>query len=82
MATTIRKDVWTTYSTTGYTHDVANDQRSAGGVHHHEIRHRGGVWQTRIRQSNGRFTTFSPVVEVDAEDGEKLFAKAKQEWSK
>lgn len=71
-----RKDIWTTYYTGGYTHDVANDQRSAGGVHHYEVRYRHGRWQRRILQSNGRHHAYGPVEDIDATTGEALFAQA------
>lgn len=70
---------WNTYAIQGYTYDVANDQRSAGGVHLHQVRQtRNGYWQTRIEQSNGRFSGFGPVRPVDAARGEALYATAGQ----
>lgn len=71
-----RRDVWTVYATTGYTHDVANDQRSAGGVHHHEVRRTKRGWQTRVCQSNGRHTSYGPVRDIDDAEGEAAWAKA------
>lgn len=76
---TIRKETWNTYRTTGYTYSVANDQASAGGVHHHQVRcTRSGYWQTRICQSNGKHQSYSAVTPISAVDGEALFATAKQ----
>lgn len=75
----IRKSNWTTYATTGYTHDVANDQASAGGVHHHQVRKTKGGWQYRVCQSNGRHQSYGPVESMSDEDGEAKFAEAKAE---
>ena len=76
MTTKIRRDVWNIYRTTGYTHDVAQDQRSAGGVHHHEVRRTKTGWQTRICQSNGRHTAYGPTKPVSDEEGERSFTLA------
>lgn len=76
----IRKDTWRTYATRGYTYDVANDQASAGGVHLYQVRRaKGGFWQTRICQSNGRHQSFGPVSAVSEAEGEALFEQARQE---
>ncbi len=75
----IRKSKWTTYATTGYTHDVANDQASAGGVHLHQVRKGKHGWQQRICQSNGRHQAYGPVESIDDADGEVLFATAQDE---
>lgn len=76
--TTLRKSTWNTYATTGYTFNAANDQASAGGVHHHQVRCHNGGWQTRIRQSNGRHTAYGPVAAISDSDGEAYFATAQQ----
>ncbi len=74
----MRKSTWNTYKTRGYTHDVANDQASAGGVHHHQVRKTASGWQVRIVQSNGRHVAYGPVSPVSDEDGEAYFATAAQ----
>jgi hypothetical protein len=74
----IRKNNWNTYATRGYTYDAANDQASAGGVHHHQVRLGKAGWQTRICQSNGRHQAYGPVSAISDEDGEANFATAKQ----
>ena len=74
-----RKTTWTTYATTGYTHDVANDQASAGGVHHPQVRQTKAGWQARICQSNGRHQSYGPVTPISDEDGAAHFASAEQE---
>ena len=75
----IRKSTWTTYATTGYTHDVANDQASAGGVHHHQVRKTKYGWQERICQSNGRHESYGEVSPISDEEGEAHYATAEQE---
>lgn len=75
----IRKSTWTTYATTGYSYDVANDQASAGGVHHHQVRKCRAGWQHRVCQSNGRHTAHGPVSPISDEEGEAHYASAKQE---
>ena len=75
---TIRKATWNTYRTSGYTHDVANDQASAGGVHHHQVRKAKSGWQTRICQSNGRHQAYGEVNAISDEDGEAKFEMAKK----
>lgn len=76
--TTIRKSNWNTYATRGYTHDVANDQASAGGVHHHQVRLGKRGWQHRICQSNGRYQSYGPVSVITDAEGEAHFATAEQ----
>lgn len=76
----MRKSTWNTYRTTGYTHDVANDQRSAGGVHHHQVRLApSGAWQYRILQTNGRHRSIGVASVIDAAIGEANFAMAEAE---
>jgi len=74
----IRKSSWNTHRTAGYTYDVANDQASAGGVHHHQVRLLKAGWQQRIRQSNGRHESYGKVSAISASDGEARFATAQQ----
>jgi hypothetical protein len=74
----IRKNVWNTYQTTGYTHDVANDQSSAGGVHLYQVRLHRGAWQTRVKQSNGSHVAYGPTHDVDIADGLDCFERAKR----
>lgn len=70
---------WTTYAVRGYTHDVANDQRSAGGVHLHQVRRtRKGYWQRRILQSNGSWSAAGQVTPITPAEGEALWATAEQ----
>lgn len=70
---------WNTYYRGGYTHDVANDQRSAGGVHLHQVRKGKGRWQKRICQSNGRFDAYSKVEPLTDAEGEERFARAQED---
>lgn len=73
----MKKTTWNTYSIVGFSHDVANDQASAGGVHLHQVRrHAHGGWQHRICQSNGRHQAYGPVESISVEDGEAKFATA------
>lgn len=72
----IRKTTWNTYRMTGYSHDVANDQRSAGGCHFHQVRKTRDGWQRRIRQSNGSHSAYGPVESIDDETGTANFATA------
>lgn len=73
----MKKTTWNTYRTLGYTYDVAQDQRSAGGVHHHQIRKTPGGWQHRIKQTNGRFVSYGAVTHINNEEGEAAYATAK-----
>ena len=75
--TTIRKSTWNTYGMNGYTYDCANDQRSAGGVHLHQVRLGKHGWQHRICQSNGWHKAYSPVTPIDDAQGEARFEQAK-----
>ena len=79
VTTKLRKTTWNTYYVGGYTHDVANDQSSAGGVHLYQVRKTKSGWQQRIEQSNGRHSAFSPVIPIDEQDGEAKFATAQQQ---
>lgn len=74
----IDKRRWNTYRTLGYTYDVANDQRSAGGVHLHQVRWAADGWQHRIEQSNGGHSAYSRVTPMDPADGAAAFATAQQ----
>lgn len=74
---TIRATTWNTYRVTGYTHDVANDQASAGGVHLHQVRKSNSGWQYRVCQSNGSHRAYGPVDVISDEDGEAKFEMAK-----
>jgi len=78
MATTIRKTTWNTFRTSCYTHDVANDQASAGGVHLRQVRWNGHQWQMRVCQSNGCYRSYSEVWAVTDAEGEAAFATAQQ----
>jgi len=75
----MRKTQWNTYATYGYTHDVANDVPSQGGVHLHQIRKTQTGWQKRICQSNGKHKAYSPVTLIDEAAGEARYAAAAQQ---
>lgn len=74
----MRRDVWTTYRTTGYTHQVGTDPRATGGVHFHQVRKTSTGWQKRIIESNGRYESTSPIQQLDAAEGERYFALARR----
>ena len=71
------KTTWNTYATRGYTYDVANDQRSAGGVHLHQVRQTRAGWQKRIKQINGAHASFGPVSPMSDTEGAVAYATAK-----
>lgn len=74
----LNKIKWNSYYVGGYTHDVANDQSSAGGVHLHQIRKTVKGWQRRICQSNGKHQAYSTIENIsDAEGLEKFNQIAK-----
>lgn len=75
----MQKTTWNTYATRCYTYDVANDQRSAGGVHLHQVRKTKSGWQKRILQSNGRFEAAGEVEPISEAEGEAKFATAQQD---
>ena len=72
----MRKSTWNTYRMAAYTYDVGQDQRSAGGVHLHQVRKHKGMWQKRILQSNGNFQSDSVVDFLTDEGGEAYYAMA------
>ena len=74
---TMKKTTWTTYATRGYTYDVAQDQRSAGGVHYHQVRKTKTGWQKRIVQANGMHSASGPTSAISDADGEAAFSSAK-----
>lgn len=75
----MNKSKWNTYHVGGYTHDVANDQSSAGGVHLHQVRKTVNGWQKRICQSNGKHQAYSKIEKLsDLEGVEKFNQAAKQ----
>jgi hypothetical protein len=75
----MRRTTWTTYRTTGYTYDAANDQASAGGVHHHQIRRTRNGWQKRIMQSNGRHIATSQPMDIPHDQGEEYYQIARND---
>jgi len=76
-AKAIRKTTWNTFGVNGYTYDCANDPRSTGGVHYHQVRLGKHGWQHRICQSNGGRRAYSPVTPIDDAQGEAWFEQAK-----
>lgn len=72
------KTTWTTWATRCYTYDVANDQKSAGGVHLHQVRKTKSGWQARILQSNGKYRAAGEVSPLDEAEGEARYATAKK----
>ena len=71
---------YTTVLTRGYTHDVANDQASAGGVHLTQIRKTAtGGWFKRIKQSNGRFSAVSNTESITGQQAMALIEQARRE---
>lgn len=76
----MKKTTWNTYSTRGFSHDIANDRASSGGVVHHQVRRtRNGFWQRRACQSNGRHEAYGPVEAISDAEGEALYATACQQ---
>ena len=74
----MNKANWNTYHTSGYTHDVANDQASAGGVHLHQVRRTtSSGWQKRVLQSNGNHQAAGKTEDIEDADGEAKFVTAK-----
>lgn len=73
----MRNTTWNTYKITGYTHDVAQDQRSAGGVHLHQVRKTKEGWQKRICQSNGRHKSLGGVSVLTDAEGAAAYEAAK-----
>jgi hypothetical protein len=77
----LRETDWNTYITTAYTHDVAQDKRSQGGVHHHQVRKsKTGFWLHRILQANGKHEALGPVHAIPEAEGEAHFATACLRW--
>lgn len=74
-----RKSTWNDYFIGGYTYDVANDQRSAGGVHIHQVRKTKDGWEKRIVQSNGRFRSIGKTEKLNEEDGLCKFKEVKHD---
>jgi hypothetical protein len=75
----INRQNWTTYRTSGYTHDVAScaNPGSEGGVHHHQVRQlRTGAWVKRILQTNGQVSAAGPVDLIHPDQGEAMLAQA------
>ena len=68
---------WNTYRATGYTHDVANDPPSTGGVNLHQVRLAPDGWRYRIVQSNGKHRATGPVERLAAADGQARYETAK-----
>ena len=73
----MRKSTWNTYAISVYSYDVANDRKSQGGVHLHQVRNTPSGWQHRILQSNGIHEASGPVDYISDPAGEVRFATAK-----
>ena len=63
----------TTYRTPGYAHDVADDQASAGGVHHHCVRSTMSGFFKVIVQSNGNHQAESEPEKITEQYALRLF---------
>jgi hypothetical protein len=72
----MKATTWNTYRITAYTHDVAQDQRSAGGVHLHQVRRTKNGWQKRIVQSNGKHMAYGETLTMSYTDGAAAYATA------
>ena len=72
----MKQSQWKTYRAMGYTHDVAQDQASAGGAHLHQVRRSSAGWQYRILQSNGRHQAPGAVESISDAEGETKYAQA------
>lgn len=77
MRMRMRRETWNTYRTCCYGYDVADDQRSAGGIHDHQVRRTPRGWQKRIRQANGGHESFGAYAAIDAVEGELLYSQAR-----
>ena len=73
----MRKDRWNTYSLSGFSYDVANDQASAGGVHIRQIKRGCEGWMHRVLQINGNHRASGPAEPIDAAHGEACYECAK-----
>ena len=77
MIKRLSKRNWNTYHVNGYTHDVANDQSSAGGIHLHQVRCIKFVgcvvWQKRILQSNGNHFAYGPHEKISEAEGQERY---------
>ena len=73
MIKRLSKRNWNTYHVNGYTHDVANDQSSAGGIHLHQVRCIKNVWEKRICQSNGNHQSYGPHERVSESEGQEWY---------
>lgn len=67
-----------TVQTRAFTHDVTNDQASAGGVHHVQIRRTPYGWEKRIKQSNGRFFSYSHIQGLTDSEARALISRKRK----
>jgi len=74
----IRRDVWNTYHVAGYTHDLTQDQASAGGIILSQVRRTKRGWQRRACQSNGRHRSYTPAEDISEAEGLRLWAEAQR----
>jgi hypothetical protein len=74
----LRKDMWNTYETSGYTHQHGTDPRATGGVHCHQIKRYSYGWYCRVIDVNFCFESAGPSEHISNEEGEKLFVLAKK----
>ena len=73
----MKKTTWNTYRISGYTYQVGDDPRACGGVHRHEVRcTRARVWQVRVVDSNGRYSSPGDAMEVSEAEGLEFWVKA------
>jgi hypothetical protein len=74
-----RRVVWNTYGI--YPYYVANDQRSAAGVHLVQVRRlKGGDWQERILKTDGTAQAPGPAYAISEAEGEARYLTAVQRW--
>jgi hypothetical protein len=74
----MRRDTWTTYRVSGYTHALTQDQASAGGVILHQVRRTKRGWQKRAVQSNGNHSSATDPSDVADAEGEAAWEAAKK----
>ena len=74
----MRNDNWNTYVTTPYSRQHGVDVRATGCVCHAQVRRVRGVWQERIVDVNGAYTSPGPITEIGETRGAELYLRARR----
>jgi len=70
-----RKDIWNTYHSDGFRHNLTGDGASAGGTISYQVKKIKDKWYQRVCQCNQCHYSYTPIEEISSEVGEVNYKK-------